>query len=600
MAEQPVASRARFTTLATESSIPIEADDLIVLARRYSEQGMYDESIHLYEMAEKLKPGSVSLRINLSRVRDLKRQAEESRYTTVRQEVASERSRDEIDASQFVGLAQYYMEKDQTAKAIELLEIAKLKTPNNYRPFEVLGRLYFSQGQWDMAHAEIKVARTLNPFDRGLADISGRIEFELKNFDHALEEFIDAFLLATDQKGETTEPVRRMINTVKRVQELETRELNARIKSRVEHMQELTERLELRKENLFKFDTRKDFKEIVQKITRDAEKRDSVATLSSDLRKLAVFQHMKDGQIARLSKFVRVDDLGRAAYVFREEDRSMDFYVVKEGRIEIRKDTPFGPQILGTLGIDHIFGEMNFIERTHRSSDAVAVEQSACYTFSFSALDQLMDEDKQLAVGLHWAFWRSLSDKVREANEQLKLFFQEDAKRGAGRKRVEGTRETQQVTVKSEDKVDLFKERGLSAAEMKLLATFSSEERYREGSMMFREGEKGDKLYIVLDGRVRISKFIPGVGEEALTVLDRGDFFGEMALIDDKVRSADAKAHEGDATVLSIDRATLNEILSMDPNASLQFLNLLCRMISRRLREINEKIVQWKYMSGGF
>jgi hypothetical protein len=211
-----------------------------------------------------------------------------------------------------------------------------------------------------------------------------------------------------------------------------------------------------------------------------------------------------------------------------------------------------------------------------------------------------MDEDKELAVGLHWAFWRSLTVKVRDANEQLKLFFQEDAKRGGGRKRDAGKRDVQQVTVKSEDKVDLFRERGLSAAEMKLLATFSTEERFREGSMIFREGEKGDKLYIVLDGRVRISKFIPGVGEEALTVLDRGDFFGEMALIDEKPRSADAKSHDGDATVLSIDRATLNEILSMDPHASLQFLNLLCRMISRRLREINDKIVQWKYMSGGF
>ena len=75
-----------------------------------------------------------------------------------------------------------------------------------------------------------------------------------------------------------------------------------------------------------------------------------------------------------------------------------------------------------------------------------------------------MDEDKELAVGLHWAFWRSLTEKVRDANEQLKLFFQEDAKKGQGRKRVEGKREMQQVTVKSEDKVDLFKERGLSAA----------------------------------------------------------------------------------------------------------------------------------------
>ena len=600
MAEQPVTPRPRFSTLAAETAIAIEADDLIVLARRYAEQGMFDESIHLFEMAEKLKPGSVALRIDLARVQDLKGRAEETRYAAVRQEVTAERARDEVDSSQYAGLAQYYIAKDETSKAIELLEISKIKTPNSYRAFEILGRLYFSQGEWELAREEIATSRKLNPFDRGLAEISGRIEFELKNFDVALNEFIDAFLLATDQKGESTEPVRRMINTLKRMRNLDTKDLNARIKSRVQALQSATERLELRKENLFKFETRKDLKQIVQKITRDAEKRGSVATMNSDLRKLAVFQHMKDDGIARLSKFARVQDLAQGAYVFRGEDRSMDFYVVKTGRIEIRKDTPFGPQILGSLGPDTIFGEMNFIDRTHRSSDAIAVDPSSCFTFSFSALDQLMDDEKELAVGLHWAFWRSLSEKVRDANEQLKLFFQEDAKKGAGRKRAEGKREMQQVIVKSEDKVDLFKERGLSAAEMKLLATFSSEERFREGSMIFREGEKGDKLYIVLDGRVRISKFIPGVGEEALTVLDRGDFFGEMALIDDKPRSADAKAHEGDATVLSIDRATLNEILSMDPHAALQFLNLLCRLISRRLREINDKIVQWKYMSGGF
>jgi len=602
MAETPVASpaRTRFRTVAAEASIPIDADDLVALARRYADQGMYDEAIHLYEMAEKLKPGSVAVRINLARARDLKQQAEASRYETLRQDVDAQRSRDEVDASQYVGLAQYYMAKDQTSKAIELLEIAKLKTPNNYRPYEILGRLHYSQGEWDAAHEEIGKARKLNPFDRGLAEISGRVEFELRNFERAMEDFVDAFLLSTDQKGDSTEPVRRMINTLKRIENIETKDLNARIKQRVEQLQLCTERLELRKDNLFKLESKKGLREIIQKITRDAETRDNLITMAAELRALAVFQHIKDEQIIRLSKFARLEPLAEGGFVFKEEDRSMDFYVVKDGRIEIRKDTPFGPQILGSLTSGTIFGEMNFIDRTHRSSDAMAVIPSSCYTFSFSALDQLMDEDKQLAVGLHWAFWRSLTEKVRDANEQLKLFFQEDAKKGQGRKRVEGTRETQQVTVKSEDKVDLFKERGLSAGEMKLLATFSSEERFREGSMVFREGEKGDKLYIVLDGRVRISKFIPGVGEEALAVLDRGDFFGEMALIDDKARSADAKAHDGDATVLSIDRATLNEILSMDPHASLQFLNLLCRMISRRLREINEKIVQWKYMSGGF
>src|ERR1051325_2060598 len=105
MAEQPLVPprAARFRTVASEreSTIPIEAADLVARARRYADQGMFDESIHLFEMAEKLKPGSVSVRINLARVRDLKRSAEESRYTIVKQEVDAERSRDEIDSSQY-------------------------------------------------------------------------------------------------------------------------------------------------------------------------------------------------------------------------------------------------------------------------------------------------------------------------------------------------------------------------------------------------------------------------------------------------------------------------------------------------------------------
>ncbi|HXI12709.1 MAG TPA: cyclic nucleotide-binding domain-containing protein [Thermoanaerobaculia bacterium] len=601
MAEQLSRPGSRLKT-SPEPAIPIEVNDLATLARRYADQGMYEESIHLYEMAAKLQPGSSVLKNDLHRVQDLKRQSDESRFDELRAVVRAERVRDEIDSSQYIGLARYYVAKDQTEKAIEMLEISKLKTPNNYEPFETLGQLYYSEGEWQSADQEISEARRLNPFDRDLAETAGRICFELKNFERSIECFIDAFLLSTDQKGGSSEPVRRMINTLKRLIDLDNRKLNALIKDRVDLLQLSTERLEYRKENLFRIESRGDLKAIADRISRGAEKRESLLSVSAELRGLSIFQHMKNDQISRLARYAHLESFGPGDYIFREDERSMDFYVGRGGRFEIRKETPFGPQVLASIERDTIFGEMNFIDRTHRSTDAVAVEPSStCYLFSFSALDQIMDDDKEMAVGLHWAFWRSLSEKVRHANEQLKLFFQEDARKGHGRSRVESKRETQEVRgVRSEEKVDLFRERGLSAAEMKLLATFSAEERFREGSVVFREGDVGDKLYIVLDGRVRISKFIPGVGEEALAVLDRGDFFGEMALIDDKTRSADAKAHETDATVLSIDRATLNEILSMDPKASLQFLNLLCRMISRRLREINDKIVQWKYMSGGF
>ena len=108
----------------------------------------------------------------------------------------------------------------------------------------------------------------------------------------------------------------------------------------------------------------------------------------------------------------------------------------------------------------------------------------------------------------------------------------------------------------------------------------------------------GSEMYIILEGRVMISKFIPGAGEEALAILERGDFFGEMSLIDGEPRSADARAHAGPLTVLALDQGTVREVLAMDPHAALEFLQLLCRLVANRLREIDEKVIGWRIMSG--
>lgn len=94
------------------------------------------------------------------------------------------------------------------------------------------------------------------------------------------------------------------------------------------------------------------------------------------------------------------------------------------------------------------------------------------------------------------------------------------------------------------------------------------------------------------------SKLIPGGGEEALAILKRGDFFGEMALIDGEPRSADAKPFQAPVTVVAFDDKTLKEVLAMEPGAALGFMKLLCRLICNRLREIDEKVTGWRIMSG--
>jgi CRP-like cAMP-binding protein len=203
-------------------------------------------------------------------------------------------------------------------------------------------------------------------------------------------------------------------------------------------------------------------------------------------------------------------------------------------------------------------------------------------------------------VQLYWTFWHALSKKLRGMNAQLQSFFDP----GALPENFLRLRRPQRVLsdavkVDSSDKIRLFREQGLSRRELMTLATFSEEKRFPENAYVFQEGDQGTELYVVLEGRVIICKYIPGGGEEALAILDRGDFFGEMSLLDGEPRSADARAHGGPLTVLALDEARVREVLSMDAAAAVEFLRLLCRLLADRLREIDDKVIGWRILAGG-
>ena len=74
--------------------------------------------------------------------------------------------------------------------------------------------------------------------------------------------------------------------------------------------------------------------------------------------------------------------------------------------------------------------------------------------------------------------------------------------------------------------------RDLDDAELAQVAEVCKEEKYVSGEFIFREGESGNRLYLIVNGEVRISRDVPGSGEEALAVLKPGALFGEMAVFD--------------------------------------------------------------------
>jgi CRP-like cAMP-binding protein len=146
-------------------------------------------------------------------------------------------------------------------------------------------------------------------------------------------------------------------------------------------------------------------------------------------------------------------------------------------------------------------------------------------------------------------------------------------------------------------KIYLFQ--GLSDQELGLVSGITAEKEFSPGEVIFREGEVGDAFYLVLEGKVRISKHVPGAGEEALAILGQGDYFGEMALIDEFPRSASAIAHT-DCRLLLMDKADFAKLLSSHQELASKLLWVFCRTLCQRLRETNEKIASLFAIAKGF
>ncbi len=99
------------------------------------------------------------------------------------------------------------------------------------------------------------------------------------------------------------------------------------------------------------------------------------------------------------------------------------------------------------------------------------------------------------------------------------------------------------------------------------------------GTMLFRDGDSGDAMYVVHEGRVRIFKHAAS-GEKTLAVFGAGEFFGEMALLNDKPRTASAEVVE-DAKLLVIDRRTFGAMVASNREIAVRLITKLAQRLDR-------------------
>ncbi len=131
-------------------------------------------------------------------------------------------------------------------------------------------------------------------------------------------------------------------------------------------------------------------------------------------------------------------------------------------------------------------------------------------------------------------------------------------------------------------KVPIFSD--LSEKILEAISVMVEEKLYTDGAVIFSEGQAGNTFYVITQGEVIISKL------KVLAILQSGDFFGEMSLIDQSPRSASAIA-KGKVILYTLSRNNFQELLQTNLQAAQIFIFKLLETLVRRLRQTDQELV---------
>jgi CRP-like cAMP-binding protein len=146
---------------------------------------------------------------------------------------------------------------------------------------------------------------------------------------------------------------------------------------------------------------------------------------------------------------------------------------------------------------------------------------------------------------------------------------------------------------------------GFSAAEYKKIKALAQSVSFAAGSVIFKEGQKGDTLYLIISGKVAIEKqpLVESTSPFLMLHLEEGDFFGEMAIFGKGIRNSTAKAL-CDTTMLVFPQGPLQQSLDASGTMAAKFFRNMLQSISLRSFQVNKALMAFyevgRLLSGPF
>lgn len=129
---------------------------------------------------------------------------------------------------------------------------------------------------------------------------------------------------------------------------------------------------------------------------------------------------------------------------------------------------------------------------------------------------------------------------------------------------------------------------GFSDAQLQHFAQFTELQRIPQWTVVLKQGEQGDTMFLILEGELRV-RLVAGGKETILATLGPGEFFGDMALFDHGPRSADVVANV-DSSVLKIAATDFARLTEEAPDLAAPFLLAASKTLAARIRADNKRL----------
>jgi len=291
--------------------------------------------------------------------------------------------------------------------------------------------------------------------------------------------------------------------------------------------------------------------------------------------------------------------------IVEDEENSEEFYIIRQGKVvEYRSVSVVQEEEQGTvLSTGDFFGVLSAMAKRPRIETVQAIEDTSCIVVKRNQFGDLIQKNTAIAMKI----LRYFGKQLRYYDSQLtKLHFKNSLEEDPSHLFAIGEYffNNQLLTQAAYAYLRYIKycpDGGyVNQAKIKLAKINPSPEQlqpkkenfysiYEDNQIIFLEHEPGNELYIIQDGKVKITKLV-GNNEVLLAVLKKGDIFGEMALLDNKPRSASAIAY-GPTKLMAINRANFEPTVQAHPEIASKIIELLSERIWLIYKQLSNSLI---------